>query len=233
MSTRENALIVFARAPRPGQVKTRLTPPFTPEEACEIHMALLGDVLERAARTASGASITLAWSGPDAHPASVAEIPAGVVTTIQSGGDLGERMGSAIQSALRAGHRRVVILGSDAPTLPGDHLTAAFDALSRAEVVLGPSSDGGYYLIGMTRLHLELFRGVQWGTKDVLSVTRQRLRKAGVPFVELGTWHDVDTPGDVALLWKEMVRIRERHPDDLPRRTWKVLARLAPGGMRE
>lgn len=225
----EDSLIVFARAPVPGKAKTRLLPVFTAEEACEIHLALLGDVLERAMRAVAGsAHVTLAWSAP---PGAVPEgvVPPGVAVETQEGADLGERMARAFQSHLKTGFRRVVVLGSDAPTLPADHVAASFEVLHRSPVVIGPAADGGYYLIGMSRLVLDAFRGVRWGSGEVLLATRARLRKSGTPFAELGVWHDVDTPEDVGRLWKELLRLKERRAPDLPPRTYRTLARLIPG----
>ena len=230
MTVTENALIIFALAPRPGTVKKRLTPTFTPDEAREIHLALLGDVMERSARALAGsAALILAWSEPAGGEPAIVDLPAGFRIETQSGSDLGERMALSIQSAIRSGHRRVAILGSDTPTLPADHLTGAFDALRKAEVVVGPATDGGYYLIGMSKLHLELFRGVPWGTPDVMNVTRKRLKKSGISVVELGVWHDVDTPEDVARLWKDLIHMKDRRTAEIPMRTFRVLARLAPG----
>jgi glycosyltransferase A (GT-A) superfamily protein (DUF2064 family) len=81
----------------------------------------------------------------------------------------------------------------------------------------------------MSRLHLGIFRNVRWGTADVLPVTRQRLKQARIPYQELGTWHDVDTPEDLQRLWKELLRLKERHPREVPPRTYHLLSRLAPG----
>lgn len=230
MSSLENALVVFARAPRPGAVKTRLVEGgFTPEEACEIHLALLGDVLEQADRTVRGlASVSLAWSEPPGAAAPAGLVPHGVKVETQAGSDLGERMARAIQDKIRAGHKRVVVLGSDAPTLPADHLRAAFETLAGREVVIGPADDGGYYLVGMSRLHLEIFRDVPWGSEKVLAVTRKRLARAGTPHAELGVWHDVDTAEDLKRLWKEIVHLKDRKAPEIPRRTFGLLARLGP-----
>jgi uncharacterized protein len=226
----EDSLVIFARAPIPGKVKTRLMPIYSAEEACAIHLALLGDVLEGALRAVGGrAAVTLAWSEPADAAAALGDLPAGVRVATQSGGDLGERMALAIQSEIRAGRKRVVILGSDAPTLPGDHIAAAFAALRKAEVVIGPSRDGGYYLIGMSRLHLPLFKNLRWGTGEVLGATRARLKKAGTSFVELGPWHDVDTPEDLGGLWKELLHMKDRRGAAIPARTYRTLARLVPG----
>lgn len=231
MPALENALIIFARAVRPGKVKTRLSPAFSEQEAAEIHAALVGDVIEEAVAALSGrATVTLAWSEPGQKASDVIpSAPAGIDEEVQPGGDLGERMALTIQGKLREGFQRVVILGSDAPTLPADHLTAAFEALDRSEVVLGPATDGGYYLVGMSRLHLEIFHHIQWGTPEVMAVTRRRLKDAGARFKELGPWRDVDTPEDLAHLWKEILHLKGTHQGRVPRRCYETLARLVPG----
>jgi len=224
------ALVIFARSPVPGRVKTRLLPVFTPEEACEIHRALLGDVVERSIRSVGAtASITLAWSEPPPAGSFGIDLPDTIAVEAQAQGDLGERMAFAVQSKMRAGFRRVVILGTDAPTLPGDHLAAAFAALREVEVVLGPAGDGGYYLVGLSKLRIEIFRDIRWGSPEVLAATHKRLRKLGVPYRDLGMWHDVDTPEDAARLWKEILRMKERRAPEIPARTWAILSRLAPG----
>jgi len=211
-------------------VKTRLTPVFSSEEACEIHRALVSDVVELSARAVGGAaSVFLSWSEPIAGVAAIDGVPATVSIESQGRGDLGERMALSIQSKMSAGYRRVIILGSDAPTLPADHLVTAFESLRSAEVVIGPSEDGGYYLIGMSKLRLEIFRGIRWGSNEVIGATHKRLRKAGARYHDLGMWHDVDSPSDIGRLWKELLRMKERRAPELPERTWRVLSRLPPG----
>jgi hypothetical protein len=257
-SPRDQALVIFARSPVAGRVKTRLMPVLTAEEARDLHLALLGDVAERSLRAVGDRTeISVAWSegrtpphsgsapaespGPAPQPGGAGAraaapepggldlLPRGLSFTSQPTGDLGERMALVIQDKIRSGFKRVVILGSDAPTLPDDHLGAAFDQLHRKEVVIGPAEDGGYYLVGMARFHPEIFMRIRWGTPEVLDVTRRRLARAGVAFAELGLWYDVDTPADAARLWKDLLKMRQRHPEEVPPRTWSVLSRLAPG----
>jgi len=231
MNIPENALVIFAPVFRPGQAKPRLSPIFTPEEACEIQAAFLGDIAERAARAApAGTAVSVAWSEPPVAASSpIGTLPPGVAVEIQQGKDPGERMALAIQTKLRAGHRRAVILRAGAPTLPADHVASAFEALRRAEVVVGPLSSGGCYLVGMSRLHLEIFLRVDWGAADVLKIARKRIKESGAPFAEIGPWHDVETPEDLGRLWKDLLHMREKRTGDLPQRTWHLLARLAPG----
>ena len=231
MASRENALVVFARTLRQGRVKTRLEGVLTAAEACELHAALVEDVVDRAWRAAAGlATVSLAWSGtPEPGTEGALSLPRGLGVDVQPEGDLGERMALTVQGKLKGGARAVVIMGSDAPTLPEDHIVSAFGSLREADVVIGPARDGGYYLIGMTRLHLDLFRGIRWGSPEVLPVTLRKIRKAGLRCTKLGEWSDVDTPDEVRRLWKEILRLKDTMPGRVPRRTYAVLARLAPG----
>jgi len=230
MTSHAIALVIFARVPEPGAVKSRLGELFTPAESSELHAAMVEDVAARACEAASSlASVSLAWSHPPGAAAGAAELPAEMPVEVQPRGDLGERMAMTIQEKLRSGARSALILGSDAPTLPADHIVSALGALGKTDVVLGPARDGGYYLIGMSHLHLGLFRNMRWGTPEVLAVTRQRIKHAGLRCVETGEWWDVDRPEDVSRLWKELLRLKARHPAQLPRKTYAVLSRLAPG----
>jgi rSAM/selenodomain-associated transferase 1 len=223
-------LVIFSRTLRPGKTKTRLSPVFSGKEACEIHAALLEDVVSRAWKAVGEvAEVRLAWGGsPDPAIEGALQLPAGLIQETQPEGDLGMRMAMTIQSGLREGYRTVV-LGSDSPTLPPHHIESAFAALGDSEVVLGPAGDGGYYLVGMSRLRLEIFRNIKWGTADVMKVTRKRLKASGTRFAEIGTWHDVDTPEDVMNLWEELLRLQERHPQEVPEKTFAALSRLVPG----
>lgn len=116
----------------------------------------------------------------------------------QSGGDLGARMSAAFAGLFAAGYLRVILIGSDLPTLPADRLREAERALCRgADLVLGPSEDGGYYLMGLARSHEAIFQGVTWSGPDVFVQTRRRAEAAGLRVVTVAPWYDVDTPADL------------------------------------
>ncbi len=117
--------------------------------------------------------------------------------TPQADGHLGARMRAAFDDVFARGFERVVLIGSDLPTLPPEHITLAMTALARAPIVLGPADDGGYYLIGLRELYPELFDEVSWGSRDVLAQTLTRAERAGVTVELISAWHDVDTSDDL------------------------------------
>jgi rSAM/selenodomain-associated transferase 1 len=192
------AIVLYARAPRRGRVKTRLVPPLTPDAALALHRALVRDaavVVGRAAR-ASGARPFVAWSAPGPHLRLT-----GLRRLAQGRGDLGQRMRRTVLGLLGAGHAGVVIVGSDAPLVGASNLAAAARAIrSGAPVVIGPAPDGGYYLIGLRADRPEIFAGIPWGTARVLSMTLERLRRIGVRAHCLAPARDVDRPADLAWL---------------------------------
>lgn len=189
-------LLVFARAPVPGAVKTRLIPALGAEGAADLHARLLARTLETAC-AADLAPVEL-WCTPDAdHPAFAgAAGDPGVTLRVQPAGDLGQRMRVALESTLADGGRALLV-GCDCPALSVDDLAGAFTALADHDVVLGPAEDGGYVLVGARRVSPVLFDGIEWGGPRVLRQTRGRLVALGWRWHELRTLWDVDRPEDV------------------------------------
>ncbi|MDX1595207.1 MAG: TIGR04282 family arsenosugar biosynthesis glycosyltransferase, partial [Gammaproteobacteria bacterium] len=192
-------LLVFARAPVAGAVKTRLQPALGAAGAAALHRRLL----ERTVATACAAGVAPVelWCAPDrSHPAFAELAGRGDVTLRnQPSGDLGRRMHDALHDVLD-GAGRAVLVGCDCPALTGDDLRAAFAALDAHDVVLGPAEDGGYVLVGARRVARPLFDGVEWGGPRVLRQTRARLVALGWRWHELRTFWDVDRPADLPRL---------------------------------
>ena len=190
------AVIIFARAPRPGAVKTRLIPLLGAEGAAALHTRLVRRTLETA-RAASFRRIELQGEPDIDDP--FFRFCAGrfaVALAAQAGGDLGARMLAAFASAL-ATHPRTLLLGSDCPALAARHLRQADSALREgADAVFVPCEDGGYALIGLRRVDARLFDGVAWGGENVMAETRARLTALGWRWRELETLWDVDRPAD-------------------------------------
>lgn len=147
-----NALVLFMKTPRPGTVKTRLTPRVTMDEAAELYRAFILDTLHLAQRTA-GASLFVAWTPDDGRAELLNALGCSDDPDVnwlrQRGSHLGERLSSAFAAFRQDGWEKTVVLGGDSPVLPLDYIEEAFAALNRHDVVLGPADDGGYYLIGL------------------------------------------------------------------------------------
>lgn len=192
-------LLVFAKAPIPGQTKTRLIPALGAEGAAALHAQLCRRTLALAARC--GIAEVELWCSPDAnHPFFVECRQAyGVALKTQQGADLGERMAHALADALTA-RRYAVLIGTDCADRDEHDLQQAFDALARGhDAVLGPAADGGYVLIGLRAQAPDLFAAIDWGSEKVLAQTRRRLAELSCTWHELPMRHDVDRPAD--LVW--------------------------------
>lgn len=190
-------LMIFCKAPVPGQVKTRLIPELSAEQAAELHIELSIRTLQRA--TQNNLCPVQLWCTPATDhkffTASKAAYP--LVLKQQQGADLGERMHQAFCSAL-AGYSHALLMGCDCPSLTAKDLEQALTALHQgSEVVLAPAEDGGYVLIGLNRPHPELFDAMPWGTERVLDQTRKRIQRYKLRHYELNEQWDLDTPVDL------------------------------------
>ena len=221
-------LVVFVKAPVPGTVKTRLTPRYTPQQAADLYRAFMQDVLLQAQRIPVDARV-LAHSPPGARGHLAELAPEGWVMTPQADADLGGRMASAAAERFDAGAERVVIIGTDAPTLPDEYLARAFDLLQSNDIVLGPSTDGGYYLVGLASPISEIFRDIDWSSERVLGQTVDRIRAAGLTLGLLPPWYDVDTPDELEFLRAHLDAARHAgHPFRLPNTIAALQEHLPP-----
>ena len=197
-------IIVFSKAPQPGEVKTRLIPTLGAEGAAALHRRLVRHSL-RAAQEAALGPVEL-WCAPDARHVFFQECARdfGVSLHSQGEGDLGERMRHAFEAALSRAER-VILVGGDIPALSSQYLRDAERALgSNHDVVIGPAEDGGYVLIGLARSDAELFRGIPWGGPEVLKETRLRIAALAWRGLELPALWDADRPEDLERLPEEM-----------------------------
>jgi uncharacterized protein len=203
----QDVAILFARVPVPGNVKTRLIGPseasgLTAEQACSLHLACVGDVAELLERALPHAQKWLYWSEAPGPECSVGELglPPSFGIALQSGSDLGERMARAVERTLSAGAGRVLLVGSDSPTLPPEYLSQAIAALESSDVVIGPSDDGGFYLIGAKSFKREIFDGVAWSSAETYAQTVANVRASGLTLTTLPSWYDVDE-------WRDLQRM--------------------------
>lgn len=190
-------LIVMAKAPRAGEVKTRLVPVLGAEGAAALAARLLEHAMA-AARAARFDTLVLACAPDTAHPAFIAQRERGGVTLEAQGeGDLGARMRRCFERAFAGGAAHAVLIGTDVPALDAAVLRAADAALATHDAVFVPAADGGYALIGLARPAPTLFDALPWSTARVMAITRERLAAAGLRHAELDSVHDIDAPADL------------------------------------
>lgn len=219
--------VVFIKEPRAGLVKTRLGRDTGWERAALLYRAFVEDLLEWIAAFRCD-SRWICYAPRTTRPEILRRLtPRGSDTTFhlcpQADGDLGDRLVDAFRRAL-ATHARCVVLGSDAPLLGPGLLRRAFRSLGRADVVLGPARDGGYYLIGLSRPRPGLFRGISWSTGQVLEETLERVKHAGLRAALLPQLQDVDTLEDLGALRTELLEAwKSPTRDAFPLRTFREL----------
>lgn len=218
---REPVFVIMAKQPAVGRTKTRLCPPLTPEEAAALYKALLRDTIDLVAAV-DGARLAVAVTPPEATDDFRRLCPPGAILLPVTGRDIGECLSRVLDHLLAAGHAKAIAVNSDGPTLPVDHLQAAVAHLEEADVVLGPSMDGGYYLIGLKQPHPELFRDIAWSTERVTSQTLGRAEEMGLRVAVLPAWYDVDTGADLKRLQGELL--------DLPPQRLAHTRRFLMGG---
>lgn len=192
----QTPIAIFAKAPRPGTVKTRLIPVLGPEKAARLYERATTHTVKTAVEAQAG-PVEL-WCSPTIlHPFfdGLARAWQPALRT-QSNGNLGLRMLRTFE-ALLTGHPQAILIGSDCPSLTSEDIRKAADALSRgANAVFVPTEDGGYALIGLRMVDASLFEGVPWSTEGVMEATRERLRDLDWSWEELPTRWDLDRPDD-------------------------------------
>lgn len=191
---------MFVRQPVPGQVKTRLANEVGTHRACEIYAAFLADLISRF--RAGADRRFLCFAPDDASARTHFQTAAGVDYGLwpQPSTDLGSRLKQFFDDQLLGSAERVVVIGSDSPTLPREYVEQAFEMLKSADCVLGPATDGGYYLIGQRHPGWDLFAGVEWSTNCVLDQTIAQIIKRGIRLALLPVCYDVDTADDLQFL---------------------------------
>lgn len=186
------ALLVFAKVPRPGHVKTRLTPLLTPAEAARLYTAFLRDALRQYERLDAAVRLYVA---PPLPEGGLVGVPDGISVHEQVGKGLGERMKNAFREGFEAGDEQLIVVGTDHPTLPSAFLDRGFEALSGASSIsIGPSVDGGFYLLGMNDPYPVLFDDMTYSHENVFSETVARAGHTDAAVTVLPEWYDVDTP---------------------------------------
>jgi hypothetical protein len=203
--SKRNTLLVVAKQPQPGQTKTRLCPPLSYAQAADLYECFLRDTLDIMRQVRDVKSV-IAFL-PEGAVDYFRQLAPNMDLTCQIGASLGERLDHLLTEALLGGSPRAVVMDSDSPTLPAEYISQAFDLLTDADVVLGPTRDGGYYLIGMKRPQPHLLRQVQMSTPHVLDDTLALAESTGLIVSLLPTWYDIDTITDLHELDDEIARL--------------------------
>jgi uncharacterized protein len=201
------ALAIMAKAPRPGKVKTRLSPLLTPEQASDLNACFLRDTVAslHAATTNAPAQWVISYTPIGEEAAFTGILPDGALLIPQRGDGFGERLLATAQDLFACGFTAVCLIDSDSPTVPTAEFVRAAESLLAPghRAVLGPSEDGGYYLIGVQQPHAHLFEDISWSTSVVTEQTLQRAAEIQLPVELLREWYDVDDASSLARLRAE------------------------------
>lgn len=208
----KKALIVVAKEPVAGRVKTRLCPPLSLETAAELYRCFLVDSFSQY-RLLKETKVIVSYFPPGAKNTFKELAPVEFKLLEQKGADLGEKFIHAFEYAFRLGYRLVAIIGSDHPTLPLKYIRRAFRLLEKGDndLVIGPSFDGGYYLLGLKSFHKRLFQDITWSTNVVFSETIERSKELGLKVVKLPPWYDIDEASDLIYLQNKLSQNGDEH----------------------
>ena len=216
----KRAIIIMAKVPTAGKVKTRLQPHLSPGQSAEIAAAFLQDTVNKA-KTACETTI-LAYSPPEEINALRRILPFQSIFIEQTGRDLGERMFNAFEFAFEQNSDSVVMVGTDSPTFPADYIEQAFEFLElETDVVLGKTEDGGFYLIGLRALCVEIFENVAWSSPETFERVFENARHLNLRLREVPGWYDVDESQDLEKLREELL-----HNENARRRAPKTFEYL-------
>jgi uncharacterized protein len=219
---RRPVIAIMARAPS-SEGKSRLIRDLGTHDGAGLRLALLRDTLESVSALATEKAVL--YTPPDRDAEIRAVTPFQAVFLPQRGSTLGERMREGARDLLTAGFDAAVLIGSDLPTLPPEHVSSALGVLTRGGevLVLGPTDDGGYYLIGLTQSRPEFFDHIPWGTPLVLQRTREAAEALGIPVETMPLWYDVDSASDLRRVWHQ-----SEQPNSTARHTRAWLAAAPP-----
>jgi hypothetical protein len=222
----EKLLVIVAKEPLPGKVKTRLFPKFSPEVAADLYRCFLHDRIQEVS-TLNGVDRAIAYTPEDARETFTTLALDDFELFAQQGKHLGERLNNIFLEKLSQGYKAVSIVDSDSPDLPKSLIKESFELLlsKQADIVFGPCYDGGYYLVGMRKPNPELFRNIPWSTENVLSVTLEKARKMGLNVKLLSTWNDLDTFEDLIEFYN-VYKDRPLSKDFAGSKTFSFLSRL-------
>ena len=204
-----NVLIIFVKYPEPGFVKTRLAEKIGKDKAAFLYRLFVEAIL---ARTDDIGFRRIIFCYPPKKIHGFRDWLGDNEVYFQEGDTLGERLSNAFEVTFKNGARRIVAIGTDSPTIDKKVILEAFKELDAKECVIGPAQDGGYYLIGLSRLHKEIFKDINWSTKDVFSQTKDKVNKLGLEFSILNKEIDIDSFDDLLVLKNRLKSLYKINP---------------------
>ncbi len=194
----QEQVIIFTRYPKPGMAKTRLIPLLGPEGAADLQRRMTENCLTRAEKGCAKAMFSLEiWYDGGSEDSMRSWLGSKHSYLLQKKGDIGTRMHQAFESSFNKGFQRVVIIGSDCPDISEDIIIESLKRLRDNDLIIGPATDGGYYLIGLRSPCANLFEGIEWGASSVLADTLARASSLGLKYYLLTKLQDVDIPADL------------------------------------
>ncbi len=222
---RNNALVLFAKAPTVGEVKTRLQPEITPENSARLQEAMIKDSISLMCAINNVEKIIYFLPGEKKYIFEKYTDGLPFHLNCQNGIDLGKKMENAFQDLFNKGFLKVVVIGVDSPNLPKEYINKAFIELNKADLVVGPSIDGGYYLIGFKEKVLPVFSPVEWGSNKVLLQTEELIKKHNLKLSLLPVHYDIDTIKDLQY-FKTHMKLLSCSGEHVPLNTMSILDEL-------
>lgn len=217
-----HSIIIFTKAPIIGKVKTRFQPAITKEVSFKIHTAFVKDMIAKIGAI-QGVRKYLFYDFKEGNRVINNLIKGiGFKVFLQKGKDLGEKMQNALYRIMKSDMDKVVIIGTDSPTLPSEYISQAFVVLDKKDTVIGPATDGGYYLIGMKGHICGLFDNIEWGTNKVIRQTLDNVRHKNLSIGVLPPWYDIDTIDDIVYL-KDHIELLLLSEEPVPENTYRYL----------
>jgi hypothetical protein len=210
------AVAIMCKTPMPGLSKTRLSPPLDMEECAAISRCFITDVASTIQSLVDDGDVTgcVVYTPYGSEELLRELLPQGFKLILQTDGDFGTRLLQGTADLLAAGHDGAILVNSDSPTLPKTILRQAVDAVRRGDnVTVSPAFDGGYTLIGLSKLHARLFADIPWSTDEVYRLTLERAREIGLEVVNVPGWYDVDDAASLLMLEDEMAMGRPNFTD--------------------
>ena len=196
-------IIIFTRYPTPGASKTRLIPALGADGAADLQRKMTEYILKELQKLQGTVDIEICYTGAS-NTEMLSWLGNNYKYSEQRAGDLGDRMLQAFSDSFNNGYKSIVVIGADCPSITNKVLHNAFIALESNDVVLGPATDGGYYLIGLHAANSEIFKGIKWSTDTVLSDTKNNIYQQNLKLHLLEELSDIDEPDDLQV-WKNIL----------------------------